>query len=628
MSASLTDSSRLAAGPPTGMAAGATGSPWTGPVVVLVALGVLGQSWLGAVARTSGSLSAPLWYLTLCLIFVPSAALIMSPRLGDRGRVWLTLYMALALLATRFVLYPNQFAYHDELINYRVLLTILSTHHLFHPNSLLPDTADYPGLQVATAGLHQLTGLSPHLSGMVVLFAVRVVMTLAIVRIIERITGSVPAGCLAAAIYATNPQYVFFNSQFSYQSVALPLAFFGVYVVSVRREPGRLLSIVPGAAVVLAVAASHHLTSLALVLVLWVWYLATRVTRRPVPRLLPLAVVSVLIVAAWTWMARAVIVPYIGEITKNNVLTIIHLATGGGGHAFFSDAAGDKNPLWEEVVSLLSVLLIACTLVPSLLLAVVRYRRLTAAALVLFAIAAIYPAVPAGHLASVTAEISDRAAGFVFVGLGFIVAAWWLRDEPFHRHARTSRFTVARRPWVIIAGLTVCFVGGTVLSGPDWIYGPGRYLVSADNRSVDQLALQAANWEGRYLTPDQRTYSDRVNGSLASVYGNENVLTPLANHIQEGSVSNLLLSPDRVPDQALACSIRLRYLIADQRLATSLPHLGIYVDNGEFQYGQRTSPPTPSTLTKFDDARDAQRLFDNGAIRVYDLKDMPCVPSK
>ncbi len=621
MNASLTDWPRTAE-----EAAASPGTPWTGPVVVLIALGVLGQAWLGDVARASGSLSAPLWYLTLCLIYVPSAALIMSSRLGDRARVWFTLYMALALLATRFVLYPDQFAYHDELINYRVLLSILSTHHLFTPNSLLPDTADYPGMQVATAGLHQLTGMSPHLAGVVVLFVVRVVLTLTIVKVIERITGSVPAGCLAAAIYATNPQYVFFNSQFSYQSVALPLAFFAVYVVSVRRQPGHLLSIVPGAAVVLAVTASHHLTSLALVIVLWAWYLGTLVTRRRVTNLLPLAVVSVLIVAAWTWMARAVIVPYISEITRNNVTTIVHLVTGGASHTFFSDAAGDKNPLWEEVVSLVSVLLIACTLVPSLLLAVIKHRLLSAAALVLFAIAAIYPAVPAGHLASVTAEISDRAAGFVFLGLGYIVAAWWLRDAPFHRHARTSRFTVARRPWVIVAGLTVCFVGGTVLTGPNWIYGPGRYLVSADNRSVDQLALQAAYWEGRYLPPGGRTYADRVNGSLAVVYGNQHVLTSLGDGISQGSVSNLLLNPDSDAgtNTALACDIHLRYLIADRRLSTSLPHLGIYVDNGEFQYGVRTSPPIPSALRKFDRIKGSQILFDNGAIRVYDLQDLPC----
>jgi hypothetical protein len=177
-----------------------------------------------------------------------------------------------------------------------------------------------------------------------------------------------------------------------------------------------------------------------------------------------------------------------------------------------------------------------------------------------------------------------------------------------------------------VAGLTVCFVGGTVLTGPNWVYGPGRYLVSADNRSVDQLALQAAYWEGRYLPPGGRTYTDRVNGSLAAVYGNQHVLTALGDHIDEGSLSNLLLNPDsdQTTNTALACLDRVRYLIADQRLATSLPHVGIYVDNGEFQYGVRTAPPTPSTLRKFDKIPGTQILFDNGAIRIYDLQDLPC----
>ena len=74
------------------------------------------------------------------------------------------------------------------------------------------------------------------------------------------------------------------------------------------------------------------------------------------PRLLPLAVVSVLIVAAWTWMARAVIVPYLGEITNNSLSTIIHLATGGAGHAFFYYHTPMYRPQpamdgWEKVFS-------------------------------------------------------------------------------------------------------------------------------------------------------------------------------------------------------------------------------------------------------------------------------------
>ena len=62
------------------------------------------------------------------------------------------------------------------------------------------------------------------------------------------------------------------------------------------------------------------------------------------------------------------------------------------------------------------------------------------------------------------------------MGLGFIVATWWFRDVPFHRHARVSRFSVPRFTWLLVLSLTICFVGGAVLSGPDWIYRPGQYL--------------------------------------------------------------------------------------------------------------------------------------------------------
>ena len=53
------------------------------------------------------------------------------------------------------------------------------------------------------------------------------------------------------------------------------------------------------------------------------------------------------------------------------------------------------------------------------------------------------------------------------------------------------------------------------------------------------------------------------------------------------------------------------------RLASSLPHLGIYIDNGEYLYGFRTKIPPLATLTKFDNISGAQRIFDNGAIRIY-----------
>lgn len=595
---------------------------WTGPALALVALGVVGQAWIGYQGRIAGSPSSVLWYGTLCLIFTPSAALVMSRRLSDKARIWFTLYMSVALLLTRFVLYPSQFAYHDELINYRVLLSIDRSGHLFTPNSLLPAVANYPGMQIATSTLHHLTGLSLHSAGLVILLAVRVIMTLALIRIIQRISKSAAVGCLAALIYATNPQYIFFNSQFSYQSVALPLCFFCFYLFTSRRNAGSILSLIPTAAVVLAIAATHHLTSLGLVVVIWIWYAFTKIAKRPVSGLLPLALMSLVIVAAWTWLARAVIVPYISEILQNSLSNLVNLASGKSDHKMFTDSAGDHNPIWQAVLSIASVLIIVSTLIPALWLALIKHRLLSAAAMTLFSIAAVYPMIPAGHLTNATAEVSDRSSGFVFVGLGYLVAIWWFRDVPFHRHARTSRFTVARHTWLLVVGLTICFVGGTIIgSGPDWLHGPGPYLVSADNRSVDQLALQAARWEGQNLPAGSRVYSDRVNDLLAAVYGNQHVVTSLGDGIKEGSVSTLLLEHlTPATDAAVACQARLEYLIADQRLATSLPHVGVYIDKGEYLLGTRTEPPLRDALTQFDAVPGAQRIFDNGAVRIYDLR--------
>jgi len=243
--------------------------------------------------------------------------------------------------------------------------------------------------------------------------------------------------------------------------------------------------------------------------------------------------------------------------------------------------------------------------------------------------AAIYPMIPAGHLTNATAEVSDRASGFVFVGLGYLVATWWFRDMPFHRHAKAGRFTVARQTWLLVLGLTICFAGGTVIgSGPDWHYAPGRYLVSADNRSVDQLALQAAYWEGQNLPPGSIVYTDRINGLLAAVYGSQHVLTALKDGFHQGSVSPLLLRKPTPADVSIACRARVEFLIADQRLATSLPHVGLYIDNGEYLSGFRTSPPPMSALRKFDEVPGAERIFDNGAIRIYDLRGLSCVGRK
>ena len=549
----------------------------------------------------------------------------MSRRLSDRARVWFTVYMSLALLGTRFVLYPTQFVYHDELIDYRVLLSIQGSAHLFTPNSLLPASPDYPGMEIVAVAIHQLTGLSLHAAGMMVLLIARAIMTIALIRVVQRISKKLTVGCLAALIYATNPQYVFFNSTFAYQSLALPLCFFCVYIFTTRPPPAKLRGNPSrrsrgrrGGCHASPDIRRPASRTLGLVPV----HAFHQKGRRP---LLPFAIVSTAVVAARLWLARSVIVPYISEITRNSIVNVVAFLSGKSSHKFFTDAAGSHSPAWQIVPSIASVLIIGSTLVPALWLAIVKRRLLSAAVMVLFTIAAIYPFIPIGHLTAATSEVADRSSGFVFVGLGYLIATWWFRDAPFHRHGKASHFTVPRDARLLIAGLTICFVGGTIIgSGPDWLHGPGPYLVSAENRSVDQLALQAASWEGQSLPPGSRVYTDRVNGLLAAVYGNQDVLTSLADRIDTRTVSTLLLAPSMPTDVSVACKAHVQYLIADSRLASSLPHVGIYIDGGEYPAETRTQPPPVNALTKFDTVPGAQRIFDNGAIRIYNLKGLPC----
>ena len=600
---------------------------------------MLGQAWYSYEGGASGYPSSVEFYFSLCLVFVPSATVILSRRAAKFARIAFLLYMSLALLATRFMLYPTLFAYHDEIVHEWNVIAIDETHHLFAPNAILPVTPYYPGLEIATSAIEHLTGLPLHQAATVLLFMTRVVMTLGLVLIFQRITANIFISVTAAFAYVLNPQYIFFNSEFSYQTVALPLCFFCIYVFSIRNRSLGLRGALPSVAVTMAIAASHHLTSVALVVTLWIWYFHTRFKKRPEPNLAHIAMLSMFAVAIWTWIAGKEVMPYMFGIAKKNIGGITSLIAGSTGHKLFTDSAGDKASTWEEALSLASVLLICVALLPLALHVFKKRRSLSAASLTLATVAALYPIIPAGHLAAATGEAADRASGFVFIGLGLIFAYWWHSprverqywaargrlSDVSRRYRPIVRHRVPRVTWLLVLVVTVCFAGGVVDgSGPNWAYGPGIYLPSADNRSVDPIALQAADWESQHLPTGSRVFTDRVNALLAQTYAGVYPLTASGSGIQEGVLSRLLLAPRSIHDVELACNSRVQYLIADQRLSTSMPHVGIYIDNGEYLQGTRTAPPPASDLVKFDEAPGAQRIFDNGSIRIYSLEGLLC----
>ncbi|MET0967179.1 MAG: hypothetical protein ABWZ02_12310 [Nakamurella sp.] len=597
-----------------------------GPIFVLMAFGIelMALAADGSRQAGPGAINQALWIAGQVLIIFPAAARILLSRTSNGERVALAVTAGVLLQLSRRVLYPLDLVFHDELLHETTLRQIEQTGQLFSLNPLLPVSGYYPGLELVVDAVSRLTGRSTVVAVTVVLVAARVVLVLAIIGLIRALTGSTRAGAIGAVVYMCNPQFLFFNSQFSYQTVALPMAIFAIYVFAVRRRGSRWSLLVPLVSVA-AVSWIHHLTAMLLVAAFAVWFaielvLGIRGSKLgmsadwSVRHRQQLSGLLVMTVAGAAMSLLAALNPgspvggYLWSIFASTSTGVSGLAEGNQAKPLFSDSAGAGPAPWEQVLLVGSVLIVMASLIFALLYARSSLRRRDALGLVLALVALLYPIIPAGHLTVATAEVGDRAAGFVFVGLAASIG-WWLASR--------------RRGWfgsaLIAAVMTVVFLGSVILgSGPTARQLPGPYLISADARSIDADNLAAADWMAENLPANSNIYADRVSGLLAAAVGNQFTVRHLSTGVD---ASPLLLDPDYTADDVdLIRRANLDYLIVDTRLSQGLPHLDVYIETGEFEGRTRTAPVSAAALQKFASVPGVDRIYDNGSIQIYDLR--------
>jgi hypothetical protein len=591
-----------------------------GPTFLAVCAGL----FLMAVAAVAGRDDDTPWvvdslfWASLIVMFFPPAVMLLLSRTSRSARIGYTVLISVGLQLSRFVLYPLQFVFHDELDHANTLRLIEASHRLFQTNPLLPVSSSYPGLELATYGVHDLLGVSNRVAAMVVLTMARLVLSLAILLSIERITGSIRVAALASILYVCNEQYLFFNSQFSYQTLAIPLALFTIYLLlRDRRQPAsgeaRRGAVLFPMASIAATAVTHHLTSLFLALVLALWLILEHRSHpgSPLDRALRwCAPFSILAVVAMAMRPGNPVLSYLENIANTSWAAVVAFVTGRQTHHLFTDSSGYRTPRWEVDVTLLSEVFLLIALVLALRWAYKRriWRRHRLVAL-LIVMAICYPLVPAGHLTSATSEVADRAAGFLFLGVALGLALY-VRG---HR-----RWLTRGRLVLALAGLLLVFVGQIVLgTGAPWGETPGPYLVSADARSIDRDNIAAAQWSAEHLASGSRVLADRDSGLLAGAVGGLHPIT----HIGTGvNASAILLAPGwTAQDAALVRRLQIEYVIVDQRDATGLPRMGVYYESGEYDQN-RIKPVSLAALTKLASVPGVQRVYDNGAIVIYDMR--------
>lgn len=617
---------------------------WLPALSVVGAAGLLLVALADVNARAGLSGGTALFWIGLMTLFVPIALRLIAANVLRRERIGLVLVLGLGLYLVKLLHSPLGFSLHDEFIHWRTAQDIVDTGHLFHENPLITVSPYFPGLQLVTAAVMQLSGLEAYPAGILVIGVGRLVLLLSLYLLFREVGQSDRIAGVATLLYMANPNFLFFISQYAYESLALPCAVLTLYL-AVRRsrapEHRRLwfnLALVLSLAVV---TVTHHLTSYALLAFLSLWTLvpiglrlarafgrwiaqqpaeqAAATAAEADPQALPqrkhsgpghIVLLAIVLNLAWLIYVAPLVISYLAPVLNAALSELLSLLLGDlPSRQLFRDYAGQRPPLWEQLSGYGSVLLILAAL-PFGISYIWRQYRNNSLAITLSIGAMAYPAALALRLTQAGAETSNRSSEFLFVPIAFVLAVGM---SNLWSSLRWSWF----RPLVFTVWASIVFLGGTIVGTPPWTRLPAGYLVSADSRSIEPQSINAALWANEQLGPDNRVGADRINRLLMASYGLQRVVTNLSEGVnvayvyfaeQVGATERMILERADV-----------EYLVVDDRLSTGLPLAGVYFEGSEPDSGRHRTPIATDVLEKFDALPQVSRVFDSGDISIYDV---------
>ncbi len=582
-----------------------------------------------AVANTASRYGADwppaLFWVTLCLFFAAAAGRLLSERIRPAERIGLVVLVGLTFYCVKILAYPSQFAYFDEFLHWQTVNDILQTKRLFSPNTLLPVSPLYPGLELITSAITQLTGLSVSEAGIILIGVARVLLMLSLYLLFTEISRSPRIAALATLLYTCHTNFLFFSSEFSYESLALPLATFGLFVIA-RRLRRRDFDIVRFALIIMlliyAISVTHHLTGFAFAGIVVLWAAISLFRIRGSRAWLDLALISaiiVLIIGSWTNYVGNTTSEYLGPVIRTGVTELLRRIAGEAiGRELFQSSTGVVSPLWERVAGVAAVAFILLMLPVGLFFVWRRYRR-QALALALGCLVVVYPAMQAFRLTSRGWELASRSAAFLFWGIAFVLAVAFV-----NLFSGRSRFNTRLGRLVAIGYITVIFVGGAISGWPGWGRLAGPYIVAGDPRAIEAQGIAAAEWVGANLPPKARIGADRINMLLMAALGNQRPITHLSDNVD---IADVYFAPTLGSNELLLLNkLNVRLLVVDERLSTALPILGAYFESTENGGRPHTTPPALSVLQKFNGVQGIDRIYDGGAIKLYDVSQLAKAP--
>ncbi len=556
---------------------------------ILAAAGII-TVYSQAKHSSSGAHIAVFWLSYFIAVIVTLAAgCFRYTRPGSQ----LTLLVGFGLFTylPKFLMSVGGPVYFDEYGHWRQVNDIVSSGHLTPDNAFLPIVKYYPGLETLTAFVHFVTRLSTWHSGQLVILTAHCASLVVVYQLARTVRLAPTPSFLAALIFSLNPSFLYFDSQYSYESLGLPLAFATLLCVMRARQsasPQKALAWTAfGVAGALACITTHHISAfiMAFCCILAAVFVtapqADPLTRQRAVRGSRLVAVTAAVgTLLWVTTYATPTASYIGPHVQQGITQAFHLIGGSssgksGGTGGAGTAAGrslfsgpSAPPVYERAAAFATPVL---ALIAALAGVIVLWRRPDRRRAlrdnaVFLALGALYFVSLPLTLTSAGSETAHRSWAFSYVGLSLLAAAALSGIVSGVIPRLGGR---GRAAGLLLGSLTLVVAAmGNVAVGVDLHYRfPGPSTFGADTRFSTPELTQLSDWAAKHLPAGANVVTDRFTGEQLTAYTTLNVPKPNQNPV-------FALYREGLPSPVVVRALRdgdFRYFILDKRIENQLP---------------------------------------------------------
>jgi hypothetical protein len=493
---------------------------------------------------------------------------------------------------------PGGPVYHDEYAHWRATYNIVTSGRLFEPAQIIAVIGRYPGLHAATAVIAEITGLSLWQAATVLMVLCHIAMLLGVATLARSLGLGSRAATLGAVAYGFNASFLYFDTQFAYESLAITIVAWTLacyaQVIRARRGPHRRAWCFLTALLTLGCVVTHHLSTIDLAVIMAVMSAALSLPRAAradgwrgtAATAWGLTAFTGLAIGAWIFFVAPGTVAYLSPYPGNSLSQLLQMAAGSKpGRTLFSASV---SPWWEQMAAFAAALVaLAMTVAGGLRIRrCLRDGRLPpgsrrALLLSIAAVGAVYFPSIAFIFAPSGAEGARRSWGITWIGLAILAGpvAVWLADLAARRRRALTRNAVR---FAGVAVAVVSLVGNTAAGLNAFYRFNGPFLFGSEARSQTAELTAMTQWFRHRFGDGNNIVTDLFTRQPLVTYGAQNA----ANASAGFPVWDLYSAPPGQPlgPESLIASLvtaDYRYLVVDERMATDVPQLGLYFDNSE-----------------------------------------------